>query len=168
MYWYRFSDAENQIAREQAKAQADESDQVEVYKKTVGNLGEIAFNCFCEDYLPEDLCEWENDESMSRGIPEYSDFDFEVAKTKVDIKATSHLKNLNPKVWLMKHGLAGESGVYVFVFLTEDREEAAILGWAHYRDLTDTARTHTDRTEFRHFHLRDMHELIALLNIAPE
>lgn len=168
MHWYSFADAENQRAREQAKAQKNQSNKIGVYQKTVGNLGEIAFARFCEDYLPANAWEWKNSDAMDNGQPEFSSSDFEVAATMVDVKATTEVENLNPKQWIMGYGLSGDSGVYVFVLITKNREKAAILGWAHYRDLTDSARTDTTKTSFTYFYLRNMYELLALLNVAPE
>ncbi len=57
--------------------------------KRIGNLGEMAFECFCREYLPVEMWEWLNAEDVRRCNPEsYSSYDFEVFGYEVDVKTS--------------------------------------------------------------------------------
>nr|WP_225335805.1 hypothetical protein [Halomicrobium urmianum] len=62
MYQYTPSDIDRTRADYQAKQQgADDVD-----SKRVGNLGEVAFEQFCREYLPTEMWEWQNEDAIRR------------------------------------------------------------------------------------------------------
>jgi len=101
MYWYPFSEQEDQIAREQAEAQAEGADEPIAVRhmKCVGNLGEIATWRFLDAFASADSWTYSNKEAMRLGEPEYSDWDFLFKETrlKVDVKSTTDIRKFNPE-----------------------------------------------------------------------
>lgn len=76
------SDVDYHRANHQPKIQ--EADDVDV--KRIGNLGEMAFECFCREYLPVEMWEWMNAEQIRRCNPEsYSSYGFEVTGRYLDL-----------------------------------------------------------------------------------
>ncbi len=57
MYLYTPDD----IDRKRAHHQAVKQDADDVPAKRRGNLGELAFEQFCREYLPVEMWEWENE-----------------------------------------------------------------------------------------------------------
>jgi hypothetical protein len=95
MYWYPFSEEEEEKAWKQAEAQS-EADETDGARKCVGNLGEIVVQQFLSEYGEQ----WSylNQEALDNQEPEYEDFDFRVGRsgTKVDIKTTSDIRKFDP------------------------------------------------------------------------
>ena len=62
MYLYTPDEIDRERAHHQAVIQgADDRD-----VKRIGNLGELAFEQFCREYLPVEMWEWQNEEAMRR------------------------------------------------------------------------------------------------------
>lgn len=66
MYLYTPDEIDRERAHHQAVIQgADDID-----GKRIGNLGELAFEQFCREYLPVELWEWQNEAAIRRCNPE--------------------------------------------------------------------------------------------------
>lgn len=75
MYLYTPDEIDKKRAHHQAVIQG--ADDVDV--KRIGNLGELAFEQFCREYLPVELWAWENEEAIRRCNTEsFSGHDFKV------------------------------------------------------------------------------------------
>ena len=88
----------DQIDRERAHHQAVIQGSEDVDIKRIGNLGELAFEQFCREYLPVEMWEWKNEESIRRCNPEsFSAYDFEVFGYEVDVKTSRDVSAFLPE-----------------------------------------------------------------------
>jgi hypothetical protein len=84
---YRFTPDE--IDHERAHHQAVIQGADDLVVKRIGNLGELAFEQFCREYLPVEMWEWENEEAIRRCNSEsFSGHDFKVFGYTVDVKSS--------------------------------------------------------------------------------
>ncbi|SFL67627.1 hypothetical protein SAMN04487950_4577 [Halogranum rubrum] len=89
MYCYRPDEIDRERAHHQALKQVTETNQRDIGVKRIGNLGELAFESFCREYLPVEMWHWENDDAMRLCNPEsYSGHDFEIFGYTVDVKTS--------------------------------------------------------------------------------
>jgi hypothetical protein len=73
MYRYTPDEFDHERAHHQAVIQG--VDDLDV--KRIGNLGELAFEQFCREYLPVEMWEWKNEDAIRRCNPEsFSKYDF--------------------------------------------------------------------------------------------
>jgi len=84
---YRFTPDEIDHERAHHQAVIQGADDLDV--KRIGNLGELAFEQFCREYLPVEMWDWENEEAIRRCNSEsFSGHDFEVFGYTVDDNVT--------------------------------------------------------------------------------
>lgn len=75
----------------------------DVPAKRRGNLGELAFEQFCREYLPVEMWEWENEEALRRCNTEsFSAYDFEVFGYEIDAKTSRDVSAFRP-AQLLEH-----------------------------------------------------------------
>jgi len=85
------------IDRKRAHHQAVKQDADDVPAKRRGNLGELAFEQFCREYLPVEMWEWENEEAIRKCNPEsFSAYDFEVFGYEIDVKTSRDVSAFRP------------------------------------------------------------------------
>lgn len=99
MYWYPFSKEEEDKAWNQAKAQAKTSDSDgDAAKKSIGNLGEIAFKQYLATYSESDRWTYHNQNALDNVQEEYEPTDFTIGhnNTTVDVKATTDIRKFDP------------------------------------------------------------------------
>ena len=70
MYRYRPDEIDRERAHHQALKQVTETGRGDVDVNRIGNLGELAFETFCREYLPVEMWHWENDEAVRFCNPE--------------------------------------------------------------------------------------------------
>ena len=93
---YRFTPDEIDHERAHHQAVIQGADDLDV--KRIGNLGELAFEQFCREYLPVEMWEWENEEAIRRCNPEsVSGHDFEVFGYTVDVKSSRDVSAFLPE-----------------------------------------------------------------------
>ena len=93
MYLYTPDKTDRERAHHQAVIQGDSDQDI----KRIGNLGELAFEQFCREYLPVEMWEWENEEAIRRCNAEsYSSYDFEVFGYEVDVKTSRDVSAFRP------------------------------------------------------------------------
>lgn len=97
MYWYPFSDDEEERAWAQADAHADISD-ADGSKKFIGNLGELAVEQYLTEYSTPNRWNYRNEEAMERQTEEYEPIDFEIGSNNLtaDVKTTTDIRKLDP------------------------------------------------------------------------
>jgi len=117
-------------AEEQASAHAQGSDEINENKKK-GNLGEIAFQKFCEKELSRNY-NWMHDSQMEKGEAEHDQHDFRLGKATVDVKTRQDITDFRPDEM---PDSGSTSDVYVFVLLNFNCKHATILGWATHHEL---------------------------------
>lgn len=139
MYWYPFSEEEEDSAWGQAEAQAERQGG-QGAKKYVGNLGEITMGQFLAEYAGE---HWSylNEEAMIEQEPEYRVVDFKIGRSglTVDVKSTVDIRKFDPVSMYYKEGAErmpgmGREGypkvnvdnadVFVFVLISHARNIA--------------------------------------------
>lgn len=99
MYWYPFSEKEEDKAWDQAQAQAKTSGtDGDAAKKFIGNLGEIAFKQYLATYSESDRWTYHNQNAIDNAQKEYkpTDFTIEHNNTTVDVKATADIRKFDP------------------------------------------------------------------------
>lgn len=136
MYWYPFSEEEEDSARKQAEAQAGGQDHLAA-KKFVGNLGEIAMRQFLEEYAAESWS-YLNEQSMNEHEAEYREIDFKIGRSgqTVDVKSSSDIRKFDPVSMYFKQGEERMPGkaregypkanidkidIFVFIFISYGR-----------------------------------------------
>lgn len=97
MYLYTPGEIDRERAHHQAVIQG--ADDVDV--KRIGNLGELAFEQFCREYLPVEMWNWKNEEAIRRCNPEsFAGHDFEVFDYTVDVKTLRDVSAFQPETLL--------------------------------------------------------------------
>lgn len=132
MYWYPFSEIEEEKAVAQAEAQAEaEGRDTDDLRKFVGNLGEIAVREFFREFVNERHWEYLHADAMDSAEPEYGESDFRIGGNRIDIKSTTDVRKFDPTHMLdfPEHHPASSgyprvdvndgSDVYVFVLISE-------------------------------------------------
>jgi hypothetical protein len=160
---YEFSpdEVDRQRAHHQARKQG--ADDVDV--KRIGNLGEIALEQFCREYLPAEMWDWQNEAAIRRCNPEsFAGHDFEVFGYEVDVKTSRDVSAFLPES-LVETDV--DDDIVVLVWHRDDESGLILLGWAH----TDTlqSKVETERTfegespaKLEHLAMRPMNELQTL------
>ncbi|MFP4632141.1 MAG: hypothetical protein ACLFMT_01730 [Halobacteriales archaeon] len=158
MYIYSPDEIDRQRAHHQALIQgADDLD-----AKRVGNLGELAFEQFCREYLPVEMWEWKNEESIRRCNPDsYTGYDFEVFGYEIDVKTSRDVSAFQPEKVLENDA---DDDIVVMAW-HRDREDALILlGWERVETLESKARTQElysgeEPEKLAHLSARPMNEI---------
>lgn len=173
MYRFTPSDIDRERAHHQAVIQG--ADDLDV--KRIGNLGELAFQEFCREYLPVEMWEWKNEESIRRCNSEsFSGHDFEVFGYKVDVKASRDVSAFLPKSLVERDP---DDDIVVMVWHRDNEDSLMLLGWERLETLKSKVEMETEYSgeapeKLDHLAARPMNELIDLgpntahMNQKPE
>jgi len=165
MFSYTFSDEEKERASKHAEFQIEErgvpdnKDRKQLIEaKTIGALGEIAFNEFCRLFIPSELWEWYHREALKEEAgetTEYDPHDFVVFQREVDIKTSTDPARIDAEsqweldYWRKKfqehqrqegqlsNGIQGIElpDFYIFCLSRFKHDQVIIVGWARARDI---------------------------------
>ena len=152
----------DEIDKKRAHHQAVKQGANDVAVKRIGNLGELAFEQFCREYLPTEMWEWENEEAIRRCNTEsFSGHDFEVFGYKVDVKTSRDVS-----AFLPKNLVENDSGddIIVMVWHRDNEDGLILLGWEHVDTLKSKIRTQEaysgeEPEKLKHLAARPMNDL---------
>ena len=173
MYLYTPGEIDRERAHHQAVIQGCENLDV----KRIGNLGELAFEQFCREYLPVEMWEWENEEAIRRCNPEsFSGHDFEVFGYEVDVKTSRDVSAFRPANILANDP---DDDIIVMVWHRDNEDALILLGWERTETLKSKVKTQEEYSgeepeKLAHLAARPMNELhdlgpnTAHLNQKPE
>jgi hypothetical protein len=153
------------VDRSRAHHQAVKQDADDVPTKRRGNLGELAFEQFCREYLPVEMWEWENEEALRRCNPEsYSPYDFEVFGYEVDVKTSRDVSAFRPSKLLDQDP---DDEIIVMVWHRDNEDGLILLGWERVETLESKVATQEEYsgdepTKLDHLATRPMNELMDL------
>ncbi|MBX0296799.1 hypothetical protein [Haloarcula nitratireducens] len=134
---YQFTPDE--IDRERANYQAVKQGADDIDAKRIGNLGEIAFEQFCREYLPAEMWEWENEDAIRRCNPEsFSGHDFEVFGYEIDVKTSRDVSAFLPETLVENDS---EDDIVVMVWHRDNEDSLIMLGWEHVETLQSKVET---------------------------
>ena len=165
MYRYRPDEIDRERAHHQALKQVTETGTGDVDVKRIGNLGELAFETFCREYLPVEMWHWENDEAMRFCNPEsYSGHDFEVFGYTVDVKTSRDVSAFLPETLYENDP---DDDIIVMAWHRDNEDALMLLGWVRTRTLESkvTADAEYDGdtpSKLDHLSVRAMNELVDL------
>lgn len=132
MYRFEPDEIDRQRAEHQALLQGCEGKQLDT--KRVGNLGEIAFERFCREYLPVEMWTWMNEEAIRRCNPEsFSSYDFEIFEHHVDVKTSRDISAFAPEKLVENDS---EDDIIVMVWHRDNEDALILLGWEWVRSLS--------------------------------
>jgi hypothetical protein len=173
MYLYTPDEIDSQRAHHQAVIQG--VDDLDV--KRIGNLGELAFEQFCREYLPAEMWSWENETAIRRCNPaSFSGHDFEVFGYEIDVKTSRDLSAFQPSTLLDNDP---DDDIIVMVWHRDKEDGLILLGWERTETLASKVRTQeafsgTEPEKLDHLATRPMNELqdlgpnTAHMNQKPE
>ena len=172
---YQFTPDE--IDRERANYQAKQQGANDQDSKRIGNLGEIAFESFCREYLPAQMWEWQNETAIRRCNPEsFAGHDFEVFGYEVDVKTSRDVSAFLPEQLVENDS---EDDIIVMVWHRDNEDGLILLGWERVDTLISKVRTEEayageSPPKLDHLAMRPMNDLVNLgpntahLNQTPE
>lgn len=172
---YQFTPSE--VDQSRAHHQAVKQDADDIDAKRIGNLGEIAFEQFCREYLPTEMWEWENEAAIRRCNPEsFSGHDFEVFGYEVDVKTSRDVSAFLPKTLVESDS---EDDIIVMVWHRDNEDSLILLGWERVETLESKVATEDQFSgdspaKLEHLAARPMNDLqdlgpnTAHMNQAPE
>jgi len=155
----------DEVDRTRAHHQAVKQDADDVPTKRRGNLGELAFEQFCREYLPVEMWEWENEEAIRRCNPEsFSAYDFEVFGYEVDVKTSRDVAAFRPSKLLERDP---DDDIIVMVWHRDNEDGLILLGWErvetlHSKAATQEAYSGDEPTKLDHLAARPMNDLMTL------
>ena len=173
MYLYSPDETDKERAHHQAVIQGAD----ELGAKRIGNLGELAFEQFCREYLPVEMWQWENEEAIRRCNTEsFSGYDFEVFGYKVDVKSSRDVSAFQPANLIQNDP---DDDIIVMVWHRDNEDALILLGWERTETLQSKVRTQEaysgeEPEKLAHLSVRPMNELhdlgpnTAHLNQKPE
>ena len=173
MYLYTPDEIDRERAHHQAVIQGAE----DVDVKRIGNLGELAFEQFCREYLPVELWEWRNEEAIRRCNPEsFSGYDFQVFGYEIDVKSSRDVSAFRPENLLENDP---DDDIIVMVWHRDKEDALILLGWERTETLKSKVRSQEtysgeEPEKLAHLSARPMNELhdlgpnTAHLNQKPE
>jgi hypothetical protein len=173
VYLYSPDEIDRERAHHQAVIQG--ADNVDV--KRIGNLGELAFEQFCREYLPVEMWTWKNEEAIRRCNPEsFAAYDFEVFDYTVDVKTSRDVSAFQPEKLLENDP---DDDILVMVWHRDNEDALIMLGWERTETLQSKVRTQDEYSgeepeKLAHLATRPMNELhdlgpnTAHLNQKPE
>lgn len=153
------------IDRKRAHHQAVKQDVDDVPTKRRGNLGELAFEQFCREYLPVEMWDWENEEALRKCNPEsFSPYDFEVFGYEIDVKTSRDVSAFRPSQLLNQDP---DDDIIVMVWHRDNEDGLILLGWErvetlHSKVTTQEAYSGDEPTKLDHLAARPMNELMDL------
>ncbi|SFR97215.1 hypothetical protein SAMN05216559_1811 [Halomicrobium zhouii] len=172
---YRFTPDEIDHERAHHQAVIQGVDDLDV--KRIGNLGELAFEQFCREYLPVEMWEWKNEEAIRRCNPEsFSGHDFEVFGYKVDVKSSRDVSAFLPESLVERDP---DDDIVVMVWHRDNEDSLMLLGWERLETLKSKVESEAEYSgeapaKLDHLAARPMNELIDLgpntahMNQKPE
>jgi hypothetical protein len=155
----------DEIDRERAHHQAVIQGADDIDGKRIGNLGELAFEQFCREYLPVELWEWQNEAAIRRCNPEsFSGYDFEVFGYEVDIKTSRDVSAFRPAALLENDP---DDDIIVMVWHRDNEDALILLGWERTETLkskvsTQSAYSGEEPEKLAHLAARPMNEFHEL------
>jgi len=173
VYLYAPDDIDRERAHHQAVIQG--ADDVDV--KRIGNLGELAFEQFCREYLPVEMWNWKNEAAIRRCNPEsFAAYDFEVFDYTVDVKTSRDVSAFQPAKLLENDP---DDDILVMVWHRDNEDALILLGWERTETLKSKVRTQEEYSgeepeKLAHLATRPMNELhdlgpnTAHLNQKPQ
>lgn len=160
---YRYTPDENDYKR--AEYQAVQQNAEDQDAKRIGNLGELAFEQFCREYLPVELWDWKNENAIRRCNPEsFLGYDFEVFGYEVDVKTSRDVSAFLPQSLLDNDP---DDDIVVMVWHRDNEDSLILLGWGRLETLKSKARSQDQYSgeepeKLDHLAARPMNELIDL------
>lgn len=173
MYLYTPDEIDRERAHHQAVIQG--ADDVDI--KRIGNLGELAFEQFCREYLPVEMWNWKNEAAIRRCNAEsFAGHDFEVFDYTVDVKTSRDVSAFRPANLLEKDP---DDDIIAMVWHRDNEDSLVLLGWERTETLESKVRTQSEYSgdepaKLAHLAARSMNELhdlgpnTAHLNQKPE
>ncbi|PSQ54705.1 hypothetical protein BRD22_11755 [Halobacteriales archaeon SW_8_68_21] len=173
MYLYTPDEIDRERAHHQAVIQG--ADNIDI--KRIGNLGELAFEQFCREYLPVEMWNWKNEEAIRRCNSEsFSAYDFEVFDYTLDVKTSRDVSAFQPEALLDKDP---DDDIVVMVWHRDNEDALILLGWERTETLKSKIRTQAEYSgdepeKLAHLATRPMNELhdlgpnTAHLNQKPQ
>lgn len=161
MYRYTPDENDEKRAHHQALSHGHEDPAV----KRIGNLGELAFEQFCREYLPVEMWEWKNEEAVRYCIPEsFSSYDFEVFGYEIDVKTSRDVSAFLPENLLATDP---DDDIVVMVWHRDNEDSLILLGWERIETLESKAASQKRFSgeapeKLDHLAARPMNELIDL------
>lgn len=165
MYRYRPDEIDRERAHHQALKQVTETGTGDVDVKHIGNLGELAFETFCREYLPVEMWHWENDEALRLCNPEsYAGHDFEVFGYTVDVKTSRDVSAFLPETLYENDP---DDDILVMAWHRDNKDALILLGWVRTRTLESKVAADAEYdgdtpSKLDHLSIRSMNELIDL------
>jgi hypothetical protein len=165
------------VDKERAHHQAVKQGADDVAVKRTGNLGEIAFEQFCREYLPAEMWEWQNEAAIRRCNAEsFSGHDFEVFDYEVDVKTSRDVSAFLPEALVETDS---EDDIIVMVWHRDNEDSLMLLGWEHVATLESKVATEEQFSgdspaKLEHLATRPMNDLqdlgpnTANMNQTPE
>jgi len=172
---YQFTPDE--IDRRRAHHQAVKQGADDVSMKRIGNLGEIAFEQFCREYLPTEMWEWMNEDAIRRCNPEsFSRHDFEVFGYEVDVKTSRDVSAFLPSRLVENDS---DDEIVVMAWHRDDEDSLTLLGWEWVETLITKVETQAEYSgkepaKLKHIAMQPMNGLndlgpnTAFMNQKPE
>jgi len=172
---YQFTPDE--IDKQRAHHQAVKQDAEDVAVKRIGNLGEIAFEQFCREYLPAEMWEWNNEAAIRRCNPEsFAGHDFEIFGYEVDVKTSRDVSAFLPESLVEADS---EDDIIVMIWHRDNEDSLILLGWERVETLQSKVATEQEFSgdspaKLDHLATRSMNELqdlgpnTANMNQTPE
>ncbi|WP_049900173.1 hypothetical protein [Natrinema sp. J7-1] len=165
MYRYTPDEIDQERAHHQALKQVTETNAGDVDVKRIGNLGEMAFERFCREFIPVEMWDWENEYAMRRCNPEsFSGYDFEVFGYEVDVKTSRDVSAFLPERMLETDD---QDDIIVMAWHRDNEDALILLGWERVETLKSKAETQEEYSgdepdKLDHLAARPMNELIEL------
>lgn len=172
---YQFTPDE--IDGRRAHHQAVKQDADDVEQKRIGNLGELAFEQFCREYLPAEMWEWVNEAAIRRCNPEsYAGHDFEVFGFEVDVKTSRDVSAFLPETLVENDS---DDDIVVMAWHRDNEDGLVLLGWERVETLTSKVESQEqfsgeEPEKLKHLAMRPMNDLADLgpntahLNQTPD
>lgn len=160
---YRF--VPDEIDRKRAHHQAVKQEAEDLDVKRIGNLGELAFEQFCREYLPVEMWDWENEDALRYCNPEsFSGHDFEVFGYEVDIKTSRDVSSFLPQSILETDP---DDDIVVMVWHRDAEDSLILLGWERLETLKSKVASQeefggNEPEKLDHLAARPMNELMDL------
>lgn len=173
MYRYVPDEVDRVRAHQQAVNQGAEDEA----SKRVGNLGELAFEQFCREFLPVEMWEWRNEDAIRECNPEsFAGYDFEVFGYEVDVKTSRDVSAFLPGSLLETDP---DDDVVVMAWHRDKEDSLILLGWERMETLHSKVAAQADFSgdvpeKLDHLPARPMNELLDLgpntahMNQKPE
>jgi len=145
--------------------------------KRIGNLGEIAFEQFCREYLPTEMWEWKNEDALRRcNEDSFAGHDFDVFGFEVDVKTSRDVSAFLPEKLVEQDS---DDDILVMAWHRDNEDSLILLGWERVEALESKVRSQAqfsgeEPDKLEHLAMRPMNDLVDLgpntahMNQTPE